>query len=138
MTRALFASPELANCLTTVSKRDGGIAVHIAEQTTQLVECSGIQATMFLDARAGSLAKLANIAATLRDTNHRYIQVPALHHGLKRGEYFLVRQIAGSAEEDQRVRMGFTHRIPLLRITSRRVFPSGRRIRIALPIALCF
>ena len=61
-------------------------------------------AAVLLDALAGARPELLERPARSRDADDRHVELPAPHHRLERGEDLLVGEVAGGAEEDQRVR----------------------------------
>jgi hypothetical protein len=75
------------------------VAVDVAQQTAQLAERRGIEASVLLEAVLGTGVELLELPAGLRHADDRHVEVAALHHRLQRWEDFLVRQIAGRAEE---------------------------------------
>ena len=85
------------------------VAVDVAQQAAQLVEGRRVEAAVFLDAVARPRLELVEGPAGLGHADDRHVQVAALHHRLQRREDLLVRQIAGGAEEDQGVGVGFAH-----------------------------
>jgi hypothetical protein len=90
------------------------IPVNVAQQSRELVEGGGINASaVLLETVAGASLQLIQIPACLGHTDHGNIEVPALQHRLQRREDLLVRQVAGGAEEDQRIGMGVAHRMSL-------------------------
>ena len=64
-----------------------------------------INATVFFQAVVRPRAKLVNVPSCFGDPDDRHIEMPALHHSLKRRKNLLVSQIASRAEEYQRVRL---------------------------------
>ena len=86
------------------------VAVDVAQQAAQLVERRGIEPAVLLEAVARPGPELVEVPAGLGHADDRHVEVAALHHRLQRREDLLVGQIAGGAEEDQGVGMGFAHR----------------------------
>src|SRR5262245_17125956 len=85
------------------------VAIHVPEQTDQLFESSGIDAAVFFQAIFGTSTKLIEIPSRLGDANDGNVEVPSLYHPLQGREDFLVRKVAGSAEEYERIRMQTRH-----------------------------
>ena len=81
-------------------------------------------------ARARSCSQ---VPARLGDADHRHVEMAAPDHRLQRREDLLVGQVAGGAEEDQRVRARGGHRCSAARRPSR----GGRRTESASPRAPC-
>src|SRR5580700_9421501 len=77
------------------------IAVHVAQQSAQLRERTGIDAAVPFETLAHPRLELLEPPAALGHADNRNVQCPALHHRLQRGEDLLVGEIAGRAEEDQ-------------------------------------
>ena len=93
------------------------VAVDVAQQTAQGVERRGIHPSVLLEAVVGPGPELFEVPARLRHADDRHVEVAALHHRLQRGKDLLVREIAGRAEEHERVGLGVAHRV--LRVTRR-------------------
>ena len=58
---------------------------------------------MLLEALARPRAQLLEVQARLGDADDRHVEAAAPHHRLERGEDLLVGEVAGGAEEDERV-----------------------------------
>src|SRR5262245_21985270 len=99
----------------------------------QLLEGRGIEPSVFLKAVARPSAELIEVPAGLGHSDHRYIEVPSLHHRLQRRKNLLVRQVSGGAEKNQGAGLNLFHYCFLLEIVSRSSFPDGRQIRSASP-----
>ncbi len=54
--------------------------------------------------------QLVEVPAGLGDADHRHVEMAALDHRLQRRKDLLVREVAGGAEEHQRVGMELAHR----------------------------
>src|SRR6266851_3065341 len=79
------------------------VAVNIAQQSDQLFESCGIDAAVLLQAVFRPSTQLIEIPAGLGDADNRNVEMPALRHGLQRGENFLVSEVACGAKENERV-----------------------------------
>jgi len=80
------------------------IAVHVFQQRGELGERVGVHAAaVFLQARPRAVAELVEPEAGLGDADDGHVQVTVLDHRLERREDFLVREIAGCAEDDERI-----------------------------------
>ena len=82
------------------------VAIHVAQQPTQLVEGDGVEPSVLLQAVLRPVLELFESPGGLRDADDRYVQVAALHHRLQRRKDLLVGEIAGGAEEDEGVSLG--------------------------------
>ena len=67
---------------------------------------AGSSAAVLLEAVARPGLELVEVPAGLGHADHRHVEVAALHHRLQRREDLLVGQVAGGAEEHQRVGVG--------------------------------
>src|SRR6202000_1462173 len=105
------------------------IAVHIPKEAAQLFERPLIDSAVLFQTVAGAFTKLCDVPASLRHADNRHIQTAAFHHCLERGKDLLVSQITCRAEEDQSVRLRFTHARP---------FRGGLRTQSAWRTAACF
>src|SRR5215471_12149109 len=85
------------------------IAIHVTQQGDQFFESRGIESTVFLQAILRASAKLIKIPSCFCHADDRYIEMSSLYHRLQGGENLLVSQIAGGAEENERVRVGTIH-----------------------------
>ena len=86
------------------------VAIDVAQPRRQFRERSFVDpATLILrglcDAAVGALAQLFQCLVGVRHTDDRQIPIVVELHDLQRREDLLVGQIAGGAEEDQRVRL---------------------------------
>ena len=63
----------------------------------------------------GRAPELVEVPAGLGHADDRHVEVAALHHRLQRREDLLVGEVAGRAEEDQRVGVRFAHGRSLIR-----------------------
>src|ERR1700730_4653281 len=86
------------------------VAVHIAQQSRQLVERRGIQPAVLLDAVARAGAELVDAPARLRHADDRHVEMAAFHHRLQRRKDLLEGQVARRPEEHQGIRTGVAHR----------------------------
>jgi hypothetical protein len=69
---------------------------------------------MFFQAVFSTGAKLIEIPSSFGHPDYRDVKVSSLYHGLQGRENLLVSQIAGGAEENERVRVGISHDFRLL------------------------
>ena len=88
------------------------VAVDVAQQPAQLGERVAVEAAVLLDALLRPRAQLVEGPAGLGHADDRHVEVAALGHRLQRREDLLVGQIAGRAEEHERVGMCVAHRCP--------------------------
>src|SRR5216683_1918149 len=79
------------------------VAVNIAQQSDQLFESCGIDAAVLLQAVFRPSTQLIEIPAGFGDADNRNVEMPALRHGLQRGENFLVSEVTCGAKENERV-----------------------------------
>src|SRR5215469_11979298 len=86
------------------------IAIHVMQQGDQFFESRGIDSTVFLQAILCPSAKLIEIPSCFGHADDRYIEMSSLYHRLQGGENLLVSQIASGAEENERVRVGTSHK----------------------------
>src|SRR5207247_1781879 len=87
-----------------VGGRVGVVAVDVPEQRHQPREGLLIEAPVLLDALPGPLPQLLQPPTRPGDADDRHVEVAVADHRLQRREDLLVREVAGGAEEDQRVR----------------------------------
>src|SRR4030095_16386647 len=110
------------------------VAVNITQQATQLVKGRRFDpSAVFLDAVSCPRSELIDIPTCLGHPDNRHIEVAPFNHRLQRRKDFLVGEIAGGTEEDQRIRMGNVHVVLLIWW----IFPSGPRNQSASPKAVC-
>src|SRR5262245_31205983 len=76
------------------------VAVHIAQQTTQLCERGGIDPAVLLHAVMRSRPELIEIPASFGYTADRHIEVSALDHSLDARKNLLISQIPGRTEKN--------------------------------------
>ena len=101
--RPLGAAQRLAQPIERV--RIFVVAVDVAKQTRELGEGGRVDtAAVRLEAVARARAKLIEVPARLGHADDGHVEATTLDQGLQRREDHLVRQVAGRAEEDQRVR----------------------------------
>ena len=79
------------------------VAVDVMQQAHELRECRRVEAAVLFQAVAGAGAKLLEVPSRLRNTYDRNVEVAALDHRLQRRKDLLVGEIAGRAEENERV-----------------------------------
>ena len=80
------------------------VAVHVAEQRQELVEGRPVDAAAVrLQAVSARASQLIEVPAGLCHADDGHVQMAALHHRLQRREDLLVREVAGRAEEHQRI-----------------------------------
>jgi hypothetical protein len=81
------------------------VAVDIAERVGERDERAVVvhAAAVLLDAVASTLAEVVDAPVRRRHPDHWHCELPALRHGVERREDLLVGEVAGGAEEDQRV-----------------------------------
>src|SRR5262245_6645739 len=108
------------------------VAVNIAQQTTQLVESGGLQPAVFLNTVMRSRPELIEIPTSFGHADDRHVEVSALGHRLQRRKNLFVRQIPGSTEKDQSIRMGNVHSFLLMGW----IFPDVHRTHSAEPRAV--
>ena len=92
--------------------RVGVVAVHVAHELLQLREGAAVNPAVLLEAVLRPLFELVEVPARLGNADHGHVEGARLHHGLKAGEYLLVREIARRPEEDERVGRGRHGRDP--------------------------
>ena len=95
-------------------RRVGVVAVDVAQQRQELRERRLVDAAVLREAVARPRAELVEVPARLRDADDGHVEVPAPDHRLQRREDLLVREIAGGAEEHERVGLhgaGGGHRV---------------------------
>jgi len=95
----------VAELLAELRERPGVqvVAVDVAEQLAQPCERRVVDAAVLGQARVHPLEQRLTGPARARDAHHGDVEVPAPHHRLQRGEDPLGREVAGDAEQDQRV-----------------------------------
>src|SRR5579885_1634980 len=113
------------------------VAIHIAEQTGELLECGAVEPAVLFDALLRALAKLVYRPARPGHADHRHIEAAALDECLQRREDFLVSEVARGAEEDQRAGLRFIHDGLIRRPACRPVFRDARRTGSASPRESC-
>src|SRR5207302_1696695 len=91
------------------------IAVHVAQQAAQFLECSGVKPAMFFEAIFRPGLELVEVPARFGDADDRQIKVAALQHRLESREDFLVSQVASGAKKHQSIGVGCIHGLSLLR-----------------------
>src|SRR5581483_6018881 len=104
------------------------VAVDVTQQPGQLVESRGLDAAVLLDAVARPRAELIDLPAGFGHANDRHVEMAALDHRLQRRKNFLVGEIAGGAEKNQRIRMGSFHSLFPYRPDFSRCPPNSKRI----------
>ena len=92
----------------------GVVAVDVAQLLGENRERVRVESAVLGAARLGALDQLLERVVRLGDADDRKVQDAALGHALQRGEDLLVGEVAGRAEEDQRVgpRFGVAHGTP--------------------------
>ena len=86
------------------------VAVDVAQQPAELGEGRAVEPAVLLEAVARPRLELVEVPAGLGDADDRHVEVAALHHRLQRREDLLVGEVAGGAEEDERVGVRVAHR----------------------------
>jgi hypothetical protein len=84
----------------------------------QLGESIGVGAAVLLQAVTRAFAQLIERPASAGHTDDRHVQLTTPGHRLQRRKDLLVSQIAGGAEENQRIRTGCCHRLAFLMASS--------------------
>ena len=92
---------------------------------------------MLLEAVAARAPELVEVPAGLGDADHRHVEVAALDHRLQRREDLLVREVAGRAEEDQRVGVGVAHGVLFSACLAGGLFEVAAELDSASPTAAC-
>src|SRR5579863_4829883 len=105
---AEFFAKRVKGCAASV------ITIDVVQQATQLFKGCSIESAVFFQAVLGPGAKLVEVPARFRDPDDGYLEMPAFDHRLQRGKDFLVGQVAGCSEKDQRVRMDSIIHVDLL------------------------
>src|SRR5215472_7089601 len=82
----------------------GVVAVHVLELRRERFEALRVEAAVLGDALLRALEELLAAPPRLGHADDGKRQGPADGHGLERGEDFLVGEVSGRAEEDERVR----------------------------------
>ena len=84
------------------------------QQAAELLEGRRIHPAVLFQAVFSPGAELVEVPARLRDSDDRHVEMPPFDHRLQRGKDFLVGQIAGCTEKDQRIRMDCIIHVDLL------------------------
>ncbi len=87
------------------------VAVDVAESFDQLGEGRLIDSSVGFQAFAHAGPKLIEPPARLGHAHDRNVEMPVLDQRLKRGDDFLVSQVAGCPKEHQGVGRGLAHRV---------------------------
>ena len=89
-------------------------ASDVADQSAEPLPGLGVEAVAAsLDALARTLAQLLEVPVLARDADDRDVEITRLDHPLQRREDLLESEVAGGAEEDERVRaFGTAHPAP--------------------------
>jgi hypothetical protein len=85
------------------------VAVDVAERSQQPVHPIAIGRAVALDALFGACAQLIQRPAGFGHRDDRHVEMPAPRHAVQRRKDCLVRQVAGRAEEHERVGMCRPH-----------------------------
>src|ERR1700746_998820 len=95
--RAFWLLEFLARCVE--GRRILIVAVHVAQQSDQLIERRGIETTMFLQAVFRASTKLIEIPSSFGHANYGDVEVSSFHHRLQGWENLFVGEIAGGTKE---------------------------------------
>src|SRR6202140_2655390 len=109
--RVFSASERLANRL--VGRRVRIIALHVAQQGTQLLVRRGFESPMLFKTGPYPRPQFIHIFGRPRHADHRHLEVAAFNHGLQSWEDLLESKIPSRTEKNECVRMGNSHCTPV-------------------------
>ena len=84
-------------------RRIAVVAVNVPQAAAQAGKTVRLESAIPLDAVLGARLQLLQRPAGFRHADDRHLEIALLGERLKRGKYFLVREIAGGSEKHQRV-----------------------------------
>src|ERR1700726_3506248 len=110
--RVLSTSERLANRL--VGRRVRIIALHVAQQGTQLLVRRGFESPMLFKTAPYPRPQFIHIFGRPRHADHRHFEVATFNHGLQRWEDLLESKIPRSSEKNECIRLWNIHGVTLL------------------------